>query len=105
MEHFKKTIGDSKKLWFEISEQDLHRFLVYAKELGCTWLNGDEIDPDHQICSCHMSIHADLKIASVPYFTWFSDDFSSVKKLLFSEFLQGKECYPKSKFIGETLFK
>ncbi len=105
MKRFTKALGNAEKVWFELTDQDKRDFLIYAREIGCTWLNGEPIEPDRNACNYHMSIHADFKIASVPYFVCFANQFNDIKKLRFSDFLTGTECTPQSKFIGEFRMK
>ena len=33
-------------VWFRVEEKDSKRFLQFAKDLGCIWINGTDIDPE-----------------------------------------------------------
>ena len=45
MQNYKDVCGDKQRVWFELSENEGQEFLQWAKDLGCTWLNGNEIIP------------------------------------------------------------
>lgn len=78
---------ESGDVWFSVT--DKKRFLEWAKEQGCVWLNGNEIDPEGE-CFYHMSVHRDKKIANVAMYVWFAEQFKSKPKYVFEDFLQGK---------------
>ncbi len=83
-------------VWFSLS--DKKAFLEWAKEQGCIWMNGTEIDPDGD-CFFHMAVHQDKKIANVAMYAWFAEHFKDKPKYVFEDFLKGKLTVPKDKVI------
>ena len=47
MQNYKDVCGNEENVWFEISETEGQEFLQWAKDLGCSWLNGNEIIPEN----------------------------------------------------------
>ena len=45
MKTLKQFLKDDERVWFEITEQDKEKFLQFAKDNNCKWMNGDEILP------------------------------------------------------------
>ena len=66
----KEELSKENSIWFEVRSEDRKEFLKYAKENGCKWLNGDEIDLEKDHCGPHMGISKKLSLAFVPYFAW-----------------------------------
>ena len=85
----KKLLKDNESVWFSILPEDKEKFLRLAKYEGFIWLNGNEIEPSDG-CNGHMSVHDDMRIASVPWFAWFHPSTESIPKYSFAEFLNGK---------------
>ena len=91
MQTYKDVCGDKQRVWFEISENEGQAFLQWAKDLGCTWLNGNEIIPENGTESRHFSIHNDGKLAYVAMFIW-TDKRSEIKiRYSFSEYKKGNK--------------
>ena len=66
----KEEWNKENSIWFEVYPEDEKEFLKYAKENGCKWLNGEEIDLEKVHGGYHMSISKKLTLAFVPYFAW-----------------------------------
>ena len=45
MQNYKEVCGKDECVWFEIQGNEGKKFLKWAKDLGCIWLNGEEIEP------------------------------------------------------------
>lgn len=84
--NLKDLLKCEEKVFFSVSLQDRENFLKFAKENGCMWLNGKEIDPLQDGCNGYMSIHSDLRIANVPYFAWNHPQTKDVIKYNFSNY-------------------
>lgn len=74
-------------VWFSL--RDKKKFLTWAKEQGCTWQNGKEIDPEGD-CLFHMAVHTDKTIANVAMQVWFAGQFEGKRKYVFEEYLNGR---------------
>ena len=59
-----------EEIWFCVDKKDWKRFLKFAKDNGCKWLNGEEINPETDNCGFHMSIQNHI-LAHVPMYSWF----------------------------------
>ena len=42
--------------WFIVAKKDGKRFLQFAKDSGCVWINGDEICPKTDKCGSFMGM-------------------------------------------------
>ena len=62
-------------------------FLLYAKENGCVWLDGSEINPNKDNCGYHMGIRKDLTMGFVSCLCWHMNQSNKPKKLIFKEIL------------------
>ena len=82
MQKLKHVCGDKGCVWFEIEPKDSKEFLKWAKDLGCVWVNGEEIDPCEGVGFFHFSISSDGKLGIVPIFAWVSKDskFKDIKR-------------------------
>ena len=94
----KELLTDNESVWFSIMPDDKERFLQLAKEEGFIWLNGNTIQPSDG-CNGHMSVHSDMRIASVPWFAWFHPSTESIPKYSFGEFLNGKLVEAKDEYV------
>lgn len=66
---YKDICGKESSVWFTINdmEKDGREFLQWAKELGCRWSNGEEIDPTNGTDFHTLAIHADGSLTNVSY--------------------------------------
>ena len=98
MQKYKEVCGDKECVWFEIKPSEGKKFLKWAKDLGCVWLNGEEIEPEKGADFFHFSIHNDGKLANVAMFVWFSKHpkLEKVERYVFSEYLKGNKIKPSS---------
>ena len=101
MQNYKNVCGSKNCVWFEIKSTEGESFLKWAKNLGCVWLNGEQIQPQNGVEFLHFSIHSDGKLANVPMFVWFANHpkFANVEKYVFSEYIKGVKVSPKSHVI------
>ena len=44
------------EIWFIVDPQDGERFLQFAKDHGCVWVNENEINPKTDRCGYHMGM-------------------------------------------------
>lgn len=95
----KELLKDNERVWLSIMPDDKERFLQLAKEEGFIWLNGNKIQPSDG-CNGHMSVHSDMRIASVPWFAWFHPSTETIPKYCFAEYLNGKLVEAKDEFIS-----
>ena len=89
MQNFKEVCGNNKEVWFEIELNEGKKFLKWAKDLGCVWANGEEIEPNKGSEFFHLSISNDGKLAYVPISAWVSKgpEFKNIKRYVFADFL------------------
>jgi hypothetical protein len=64
------------------------KFLQWARDLGCVWLNGEKINPRKGTDFFHLAIHADGKLANVAMFAWLVPQYKDVRKVKFSEYIK-----------------
>ncbi len=95
----KELLKDNERVWLSIMPEDKEKFLRLAKDEGFIWLNGNAIQP-FDGCNGHMSVHNDMRIASVPWFAWFHPSTESIPKYSFSEFLNGNLVKAKDELIS-----
>ena len=72
MKNFKDVLAGKDCIWFEIEPSDGKKFLKWAKDLGCIWLNGKEIEPEKGADFFHFSIYKNGRLAYVPICAWVS---------------------------------
>ena len=105
MQNYKEVCGDKECVWFEISPSEGEEFLRWAKELGCIWVNGNEIKPENGADFFHFSIHNDGKLAYVSMLVWFAQHpkFENIERYVFSEFIKGVKVKPTSYMVVSPL--
>ena len=91
MQNYKDVCGKEESVWFEISETEGQEFLQWVKDLGCTWLNGDEIIPENGTTNRCFSIHNDGKLACVALFIWTDKRSENKIRYSFSEYKKGNK--------------
>ena len=94
MQTYKDVCGNEEKIFFEIDPEGGGEFLKWAKEIGCVWLNGEEIDTQGRVDFFHLSTHSDGRLAYVSMMVWFSEQFSNVKRYYFPEYIKGNLISP-----------
>ncbi len=89
MQNFKDVCGNKKSVWFEIKPSESKKFLKWAKDLGCVWINGEEIEPSKGAEFFHFSIDSNGKLANVPISAWVSKqpEFKNIERYIFADFL------------------
>ena len=89
MQNFKDVCGNKKSVWFEIKPTEGKKFLKWAKDLGCVWVNGEEIEPDKEVEFFHFSIDCNGKLANVPISAWVSKQlaFKNIERYVFADFI------------------
>ena len=93
---YKDVCRNEKSVWFILADRKKEggRFLQWAKELGCVWLNGEEIDPRKGTDFFTLCITEDGKLGNVPAMALASKQFRSVRRVRFADYrktLKGKE--------------
>lgn len=85
---YKDVCGSESCVWFELSDmkKEGRKFLQWAKDIGCVWLNGEEINPHKGTDFFHLAIHSDGKLANVAMFAWIAPQYANVRKVKFSEY-------------------
>ena len=68
---YKEVCGNEPCVWFSLTDmkKEGRKFLQWAKDIGCVWLNGEEINP-----------------RNVAMFAWLAPQYANVKKVKFSEY-------------------
>ncbi len=86
---YKEVGGKEPCICFILDDQkkEGRKFLKWAKELGCVWLNGEEINPKKGVNFFHISMHSDGKLANVSMFAWIAPRFKDVKRVRFKEYI------------------
>ena len=86
--NYKDVCGKERCIWFTLSdmEKEGKLFLRWAKELGCVWLNGEEIDPEKGTDFFVLSIHANGTIANVPAMARAAKQFKGIKRVNFKDY-------------------
>ena len=88
METIKEILNQNKQVWFFIEENERSAFLKYAKENGCIWLNGNEINPDEDVCGFVMGIRQNLTMGFVPMFRLVNKEKQSPQIIKFKDILE-----------------
>ena len=83
-----KDVCKDEEIWFTLSNKlkDGRLFLKWAKDLGCVWINGEEIDPSKGTDFFTLSIHSDGTLANVPAMALASKQFEGVKRVRFKDY-------------------
>ena len=91
--NYKDVCGKEESVWFTLSdmENEGRLFLQWAKELGCVWMNGEEIDPSKGTDFFTLSIHSDGTLANVPAMARVAKKFKGVKRVCFSDYYKSLE--------------
>ncbi len=86
---YKEVCGNESCVWFSLTDMKIEgrKFLQWAKDLGCVWLNGEEINSRKGTDFFHLSIHADGKLSNVAMYAWVAPQYANVKRVRFSEFI------------------
>ena len=98
MQNYKDVCKQHEKIWFEIEPTQSTEFLKWAKDVGLTWLNGEEIKPEKGANFFHFSVSDKGTLTCVPYFVWIATQFENVPKYYFPEYLKGNLISPKEYF-------
>ena len=90
MQNYKEVCGKDECVWFEIQGNEGKKFLKWAKDLGCVWLSGEEINPRKGASFFHFSIHSDGKLAYVSMMVWATkhEKFANIKRYMFCEYVK-----------------
>ncbi len=84
---YKDVCGTENAVWFCLSnKREGRRFLQWAKELGCVWLNGDEIEPSKGTDFFTLCITKEGKIGNVSAMALPSEQFQQVKRVRFADY-------------------
>ena len=81
MQYYKNVCGNNEFVWLSIEPGDNKKILRWAKQMGCVWFDGTEINPEEEVNSCYFSMSNDGKFDVLPASMWFSDD-PNLKKVL-----------------------
>lgn len=87
MQNYKDVCGNNKMVWFEIKPRQGKAFLVWAKSLGCVWMDGKDIRGNERVDFFHLSIDDEGKVAFVPAFAWISASSKNVPKYDFGQYI------------------
>lgn len=87
MKKLKELLKRDYHIWFDISEEEKERFLQFAKDNGCKWMNGDEIKPGKDNCGFHMGINNKLQLGFVSMWCWFAKAENEPRKIKFNEII------------------
>lgn len=69
---YKDVCGNEQMVWFTVKDmkREGRAFLQWAKDLGCVWMNGEEIDPSKGTDFFTLAIHADGKLYNVSVYSY-----------------------------------
>lgn len=83
--NYKDVCGNEESVWFVLSDmaEEGRLFLQWAKELGCVWMNGEEIDSEKGTDFFTLSIHANGTLANVPAMARVSKRSKKIKRVNF----------------------
>lgn len=81
MQDLKSLLGDEERVWFDVASEYYPSFLAYAKDNGCKWMDGSEIDTKATNKSCFMGINKDLQLGFISCICWAS--FKEIKKIVY----------------------
>lgn len=83
---YKDVCAGENEVWFRLSDREKEGkiFLKWAKELGCVWISGKEIDPQNDTCFFTLSISSDGKLSNVPAMAIASRQYKTVKRVDFN---------------------
>lgn len=84
----KDLLENNESVWFDIREQDFRSFLQYARDNGCTWMDGSKIDVETNNCDYHMGINNEMKLGFVSMWCWFSGASNTPKKISFKDIIE-----------------
>ncbi len=84
MINFKSFLQSHEHAWFCINKTDKKKFLFLAKQNGCKWINGDEINPYKDNCTNFMGINKNLQLGFVSAMCWCIDK-NKITKIQFSD--------------------
>jgi len=90
MKTLKELLKEDEHIWFEIVDQDKEKFLQFAKENGCKWMNSDEVCPNKDYCSNYMGINNNLQLGFVSLCCWFAKAENEPRKIKFKDILGDK---------------
>ena len=90
MQNFKDVCGNYDEAWFEMEPAENKKFLEWAKNLGCVWSNGDEINPTEKTNCIYLAINSEGKLRTIPILQWSSKKPSSknIKRYVYREFIK-----------------
>lgn len=46
-----------EEVWFRVEKNDYKRFLQFAKDNGCVWINNKDINPETDVCGHFMGMY------------------------------------------------
>ena len=89
MQNYKDVCESKECVWFEINPKVSKKFLKWAKDLGCVWINGEEIEPNKGTDFFHLSIDRNGNLATVPISAWVSKqpEFKKIERRDFRYYL------------------
>ncbi len=93
-----RDVCAGEEVWFTLSDKvkEGRLFLQWAKELGCVWINGEEIDQEKGTDFFTLSISSDGRLANVPAFAIVSKQFETIKRIDFNAYYKAiKKCKKK----------
>ncbi len=74
MQDLKSLLGNEESVWFDVGSKYYQSFLAYAKDNGCKWADGREIDTSATGETCLMGINKDLQLGFVSVVCWINYD-------------------------------
>ena len=68
---------EEKEKWYAVSSEENENFLAYAKELGCRWISGKEIDSKQDKCSTFMCVCGGV-LSKIPFVNYVMNHYKHV---------------------------
>lgn len=90
---YKDVVGEEESVWFCLRDmkREGKKFLQWAKDLGCVWMNGEEIEPRKGVNFFHIAMYKDGKLANVGMFAFMNPKYKDCKRIVFADYIKGKK--------------
>ena len=87
MKTLKEILKKDKHLWFFVEDEDKKKFLKFAKDNNCKWINGEEINVKEDNCTHFMGINQYCKLGFIAVQCWVMKGKNEARKIKFKDIL------------------